>query len=89
MAARKVADLVACGALVTVVAPDVDADIEALARSQRALTVERRPYAAGEAGRYRLVVTATGIPEVDRQAADDAEAAGIWVNSADDADHCT
>jgi siroheme synthase-like protein len=34
-------------------------------------------------------VTATGIPEVDRRAAADAESAGIWVNSADDADHCT
>jgi siroheme synthase-like protein len=31
----------------------------------------------------------TGIPEIDRRAAADAESAGIWVNSADDADHCT
>jgi siroheme synthase-like protein len=92
VAARKVADLVECGAQVTVVAPDVNESIVALAASggrARGLRLERRPYRDGEAADYRLVVTATGIPEVDRRAAADAEAAGIWVNSADDADHCT
>jgi siroheme synthase-like protein len=93
VAARKVADLFESGALVTVVAPEVDASIVALAETaagcDRVLEVERRPYRPGEAATYRLVVTATGIPEVDRLAAADAEAAGIWVNSADDADHCT
>ncbi len=93
VAARKVADLFECGADVTVVAPEIDPAIDVLAaaaeRDGRALRVERRPYRDGEAARYRLVVTATGIPEVDRGAAADAESAGIWVNSADDADHCT
>jgi siroheme synthase-like protein len=92
VAARKVADLFECGAQVTVVAPEVDDAIVALAGTagaERVLEVERRPYRAGEAADYRLVVTATGIPEVDRLAAADAESAGIWVNSADDADHCT
>lgn len=84
VAARKCAGLVECGARVTVVAPRVDPSIEALGA-----TVVRRPYRSGEAGRYRLVVTATGIPEVDGQVAADADAAGVWVNSADDPDHCT
>lgn len=84
VAARKAAGLVGCGALVTVVAPDVGAAIEALG-----VTVVRRPYRSGEAGRYRLVFTATGLPEVDAAVAADAEAAGVWVNSADDAAHCT
>jgi siroheme synthase-like protein len=93
VAARKVTDLFECGANVTVVAPDIDPSIDALEATaeqrDRHLHVERRPYRAGEAAGYRLVVTATGIPEVDRRAAADAETAGIWVNSADDADHCT
>ena len=93
VAARKVTDLFECGADVTVVAPDIDPSIDALRavaeQCDRHLQVERRPYRAGEAARYRLVVTATGIPAVDRRAAADAESAGIWVNSADDADHCT
>jgi siroheme synthase-like protein len=94
VAARKIADLYECGAQVTVVAPAIDPSIDALAgaaeRDRRPLRVERRAYRAGEAAAgYRLVVTATGIPEVDRRAAADAESAGVWVNSADDADHCT
>jgi siroheme synthase-like protein len=85
VAARKTGDLVACGARVTVVAPEV---VPTLA--QRAeVTVERRPYRAGEAAGYRLVVTATGDRAVDQQVYDDAEAAGVWVNSADDPERCT
>jgi siroheme synthase-like protein len=53
------------------------------------LDVQLRPYRAGEAAGYMLVLTATGVPEVDRAVAEDAERAGIWVNSADDADNCT
>jgi siroheme synthase-like protein len=93
VAARKVADLFECGAEVTVVAPDIDPSIDRLAATAgadgRVLHLERRSYRDGEASRYRLVITATGITEVDRRAAADAESAGIWVNSADDADHCT
>ena len=93
VAARKVGDLYECGAEVTVVAPDVDESIVVLAQSAerdgRLLRIARRPYRNGEASRYRLVITATGIAEVDRRAAADAESAGVWVNSADDADHCT
>jgi siroheme synthase-like protein len=53
------------------------------------VAVARRPYRPGEAAGYRLVVTATGLPEVDGQVAADAEVAGVWVNSADDPDRCT
>jgi siroheme synthase-like protein len=84
VAARKCAGLVDCGALVTVVAPRVDPSIEAMGA-----TVRRRRYRSGEAGHYRLVITATGIPEIDGQVSADAEAAGVWVNSADDPDRCT
>ena len=91
VASRKVAELLACGAAVTVVAPVIDPAISALADASTAgrLRIERRPYEPGEAAGYRLVITATGVNEVDRRAAADAESAGIWVNSADDADHCT
>jgi siroheme synthase-like protein len=85
VAARKALGLLRCGAVVTVVAPAVCAAMAELAP----LTIERRPYAAGEAGAYRLVVTATGIPTVDGAVFTDAEAAGVWVNSADDRAHCS
>jgi precorrin-2 dehydrogenase/sirohydrochlorin ferrochelatase len=85
VAARKAGDLVACGARVTVVAPEV---VPALAERAE-VTVERRRYRAGEAAGYRLVVTATGDRAVDQQVYDDAEAAGVWVNSADDPERCS
>jgi siroheme synthase-like protein len=83
VALQKVQGLAEAGADVTVVAPDVEPGIEALA------TVERRPYRRGDAARYRLVVAATGDPLVNQQVYDDAEAAGVWVNSADDPERCS
>jgi siroheme synthase-like protein len=53
------------------------------------LDVQLRAYSPGEAAGYRLVVTATGVPEVDRMVASDADRAGVWVNSADDPANCT
>ena len=84
VAVRKAAGLVECGAEVTVVAPEIDPAIGALG-----VAVERREYEQGMAASYRLVVTATGVPEVDAAVADDAERAGVWVNSADDPAHCS
>jgi siroheme synthase-like protein len=85
VAARKASGLLECGATLTVIAPDVCDAMTKLAP----VTLERRPYVAGEAGAYRLVVTATGIPAVDGAVFADAEAAGVWVNSADDGAHCS
>ena len=85
IAARKVAGLVACGASVTVVASDVCDELASCA----GVRIERRRYRSGEAAGYRLVVTATGDEHVAQQVFDDAEAAGVWVNSADDPARCT
>ncbi|MDA8380383.1 MAG: bifunctional precorrin-2 dehydrogenase/sirohydrochlorin ferrochelatase [Actinomycetota bacterium] len=86
VAARKVAGLLACGANVTVVAPDVVAEITGAGSS---VEIALRDYEPGEASRYRLVIAATGDRSVDRAVAADAEAAGIWVNVADDPSACT
>src|ERR1700728_2913395 len=85
VAARKARALVDCGATVTVIAPSLCSDMEALLPSIHA--VERRPYRAGDVSAFRLVVTATGIPDVDGTVYADAEAAGVWTNSADDRAH--
>jgi siroheme synthase-like protein len=85
VAARKARTLLDCGGEVTVIAPELSADMEELVPALHAL--ERRPYGEGEAAGFRLVVTATGIPEVDGAVYADAEAAGVWTNSADDVEH--
>jgi siroheme synthase-like protein len=85
VAARKAKGLLECGATVTVVAPDICDAMAELAP----LTIERRRYVSGDAGAHRLVVTATGIDDVDSAVYTDAEAAGVWVNSADDVTHCS
>ncbi|HEX2850035.1 MAG TPA: bifunctional precorrin-2 dehydrogenase/sirohydrochlorin ferrochelatase [Acidimicrobiales bacterium] len=84
VAARKVEGLVAAGAEVTVVAPAVAVEITALG-----VTVEEREYEAGEAAGYHLVVTATGSRAVIQAVYDAAEAARVWVNSADDPERCS
>jgi siroheme synthase-like protein len=83
IAARKAESLVACGADLTVIAPDVCAEIEQL-RGR----IVRRAYAAGDVSSYRLVIAATGIADVDRAVFRDGEDAGVLVNAADDAEAC-
>jgi len=96
VAGRKARSLILCGAAVTMVAPEAHEALGLLASDgtiaaidEQPLSVELRPYEQGEAAGYRLVVTATGLEEVDRQVASDAKRAGVWVNSADDAANCT
>jgi precorrin-2 dehydrogenase len=86
--AGKAAGLLAAGAAVTVVAPDVCTEVESMVGDGE-VRLERRPYRAGEAAEYDLVVTATGDPDVDGVVAADATAAGRFVNSADDPAHCS
>ena len=84
IAHRKVQQLLACGANVTVLAPHV---IEELA--QLNVHVLRREYVDGDIAGFRLVITATGDVDVDQRIFDEAEERGIWVNSADDPERCT
>ncbi len=84
VAARKIAGLVAAGAHVTVIAPEVSPDLA----SNDALVVHRRPYRRGDVVGFALVITTTDDVGVNAAVAADAEAAGIWVNSADDPVNC-
>ena len=88
VAARKVDGLLGAGAAVTVVAPDADPAI-ARGAARGALTWHDRPYAHGEVAGYRLAIAATGDPSVDGRVHRDGERHGIWVNAADDVEHCS
>jgi uroporphyrin-III C-methyltransferase/precorrin-2 dehydrogenase/sirohydrochlorin ferrochelatase len=77
--ARKVRELLAAGAKVTVVAPEVSAGLES-----EALTIERRPFRAEDVDGAWLVIAATNDTNVNREVAAAAEARQIFVNAVDD-----
>ena len=82
-AARKVVGLLDCGARVTVVAPDIDTTLSCI----RDIEIWRRRFQPGDVAGFRLVISATGDSQVNQAVFDAAEAAGVWINSADDLDH--
>lgn len=88
IAQRKVGGLLEEGAHVTVVAPQIAAEIEERA-SQEGLVLERREYRSGEASGYALVIAATSDPDVNRRVFEDGDAAGVWVNVADVPELCS
>lgn len=85
VAAHKVRGLRRCGAQVHVVAPEVGAEV----RDEPGVTWEERPYQASDLAGRRLVVAATNDSGVNAAVFEDAEAAGVWVNGADDPAHCS
>lgn len=85
VAARKVAGLRACGAEVHVVAPSVSDAV----RTQPGVTWDERPYRRDDLDGRMLAIAATDDPSVNAAVYQDAEAAGIWVNGADDPAHCS
>lgn len=84
VAASKVRGLLAAGAEVHVVAVHVGPEVRSLP-----VTWEERPYRRGEVAGYRLAVACTDDPAANQAVFDDGEAAGIWVNAADDPARCS
>jgi len=84
VAAAKIENLLAAGAVVHVVAREVSEAVR-----QLPVTWEERPYRPGEVAGHRFVVACTDDPDVNRQVFEDGEAEGIWVNAADDPGHCS
>jgi siroheme synthase-like protein len=84
VAARKVRALVAAGARVHVVAPEICADLEQLAAiDAETVRLTRGSYAPEHITRATLVIAATDNPSINASVADDARDAGKLVNVAD------
>lgn len=96
---RKAQRLIAAGARVTIVAPDVLPELAAVAAGATdaatgkgavgILVWRRRSYESGEVADYRLVFAATSDPVINAQVAAEATAAGCLVNVTDDPDAST
>jgi siroheme synthase-like protein len=87
VASRKLDGLLAAGAVVHVVAPEVDERVEA--RRGEIDELSRRPYAPGDLDRAWFVVEATGDAALAARIAADAEAAKVFCNAADIPDSCS
>jgi uroporphyrin-III C-methyltransferase/precorrin-2 dehydrogenase/sirohydrochlorin ferrochelatase len=81
VAVRRTADLLAAGALVTVVAPDVAPDIDA-----GTAAVHRRPFRPSDVDGQWLVLACTDDSDINAEVAQTAEANRIWCVRADDAE---
>jgi precorrin-2 dehydrogenase/sirohydrochlorin ferrochelatase len=85
---RKVQDLLASGARVTVVSRALTPALAALA-SRGEIVYLSEDFTAHQVEGMALVMAATDDPEVNGKVSAAAQARAIWVNVADDPEHCT
>jgi siroheme synthase-like protein len=88
IAARKIEALLDAGAAVHVVAPEAGDRVADWHRAGR-LTWDARPFVAADLDHAWLASTATGDPAVDGSVHAAGEARRVFVNSADDPQHCS
>ena len=84
VAARKVVPLVAAGADVTVVAPELGEELAAVRESDPRWRWVGRAFEPGDVIGCLLLVAATDDRQVNRRAAEAGRAAGVLVNIVDD-----
>src|SRR3954471_14010673 len=80
LAESKIASLRAADAAVTVIAPEISADVAEQAASGE-LTLHRRAYEQGDLTGAFLVVAATNDPTVNRAVFAEATATGVLCNA--------
>jgi siroheme synthase-like protein len=88
IAARKVEGLLAAGAVVHVVAPEVGAEVGAL-RGEGHITVDERPFEPADLDEAWLATAATPDPAVNAAVYEAGQARRVFVNAADDPEHCS
>lgn len=84
IAARKVEDLLAAGARVTVVAPEICGEI-----GREGVRLHRRPYQPEDIGDSFVVIAATDDEELNAQVSRDCVARNVLVNIVDRPALCT
>lgn len=82
VAVRRAKTFSQAGALVTVIAPEYDAQLDSMPN----VTVMQREYIPGDLEGAFLVVIATDSPEVNEHASEDAKALKVLVNRTDSPD---
>jgi precorrin-2 dehydrogenase/sirohydrochlorin ferrochelatase len=85
---RKVLDLLAAGARVTVVSRTLTAELAALA-DRGEITYLPEDFCESQVEGMALVMAATDDPQVNARVSAAAQARAIWVNVADEPEYCT
>ncbi len=88
VATAKLRQLLAAGARVTVVAPEITDEIAAVVARHPGVSLATRPFAPADLDGAWLVVAAA-TPEVNRHVADVAETLRLFVNAVDDPANAT
>lgn len=87
VAERKVALLLACGARVTIVSPEVTGAIQRWAQEGR-IRLEQRLYRPGDLTPAYLAIAATDDNRVNQAVMEEARSRGVLLNVVDDAEKC-
>jgi len=87
IAEAKVPGLLAAGARIRIIAPEVTEALAGLAREGRIEWLRKTFESADLAGAY-LVIAATSVIDVNHDVFHEAEARGILCNAVDDPDYC-
>ena len=87
VAERKVDGLLAAEAEVTVVSPKLSDKLEARA-ARGEIKIARRRYQRGDLAGTALAFVATGDTRLAAAIAREGRSQGVWVNAADDPEHC-
>ncbi len=87
VAARKLDGLLRSGAIVHVVAPEVAPEVDSAVGE--AVRLSRRNYRSADLDGVWYAVEATGDPQVAARMRDDAEAARVFLNAADQPEACS
>ena len=88
IAYRKAVLLHKAGAVIHVIAPDIDANLLQLVEESQGQYIQALYPAQMQLNGYRLVIAATDDYAVNTQVFEDCEALKILVNSVDDPPHC-
>ena len=86
-AQRKVTGLMAAGGRVTVIAPKLTRDLQAMLAAGEIECVQRE-YQDGDVEGYDVCMVATDDGAVNGDVAAEGKRRGIWVNAADDTKNC-
>jgi len=87
VAQEKVAGLLAAGAAITVLAPQISPRLQSLAAAGT-IAYQPQEYFDGALAGYEVCFVATDDGAVNAAVASEGKRAGIWVNAADDPKHC-